>query len=185
MKVWINLLPEEKKKIVQKKHFDRFLFRQAVLFLSVAVFYLAVLGVVFFIVRENRLFTETVTSQRSTPQQESDELIRYESAFRDANMLAAQVNRFRGSRPDWTGFLLRLDRLVPKNVYMGSITTKENRIFLSGTAATRDDFLALESSLRGDDCLADFQIPVSNLFSEKNVVFQMDFTVKPSCLIGT
>lgn len=184
MKVWINLLPEDKKKIVQRKHLDRFLFRQAVLLLSVTAFYLAVLGTVLFIVRQDRIFFGSVVAQESAPRQESDELLRYESAFRDANALASRMNLYKDSRPDWAGFLLRLDRLVPKNVYMGSIATKEGRVFLSGTAATRDDFLALESSLKGDECLADFQTPVSNLFSEKDVVFQMDFSVRPSCLIG-
>jgi len=184
MRVLLNLLPEEKKKLVRRKRFDRFLFRQSFLLLSVVVFHLAVLGSVFFIVYENRTLVEA-EGDYSGGQSDLKELALYESSFSEANDLSGQANRLQRSRPDWTGFLLRMDRIVPPHVAMSSLSTKEYRVFLSGTAETRDDFLALEDALKKDDCLSDFQIPVSNLFSEKNVDFQIDFTVKGTCLTGT
>lgn len=184
MRVSLNLLPEENKIALARKLFDRFLFRQAVLFFSVVVFYMAVLWSVYYIVHENRTFIESAEMQLANSRLESKELARYESKFRDANALSAQANGFFGSHPDWTGFLKRMDRLVPPDVSLTALTTTGSRISLSGTAKTRDDFLALESALKGDECFSDFLIPVSNLFSEKNVEFQMDFSVREQCLIG-
>jgi len=184
MRVSLNLLPEKKKEIIVRKHFDRFLFRQSLLLFSVIIFHLAVLGSVFYVVHENRLFIESSGLKYAAEQADVKELAQYEASFQNANALSLQANRFQQSRSDWTGFLRRLDRLVPPHISLGSLTTKQYRVFLSGTAETREDFLALESSLKGDECLSDFDVPVSNLFLEKNVEFQFDFTVKDTCLMG-
>ncbi|MEI7749670.1 MAG: PilN domain-containing protein [Candidatus Moraniibacteriota bacterium] len=185
MRVSLNLLPEEKKEIIRRKGFDRFLFLQAVLLFSVVVFYLLVLGGVFFIVHENRAYVESLGQGYSSDSPEAKDLSGYESEFRDANAFAAQANRFGRVRPDWSGFLVRMDRLIPPHVSFSSLSTKGYQVFVSGVAATRDDFLTLETSLKGDECFSDFQVPVSNLFSEKNVDFQFDFTIRENCLIGT
>lgn len=184
MKVSLNLLPEEKKRLVRRKRFDRFLFRQAFLFLSVVIFYLAVLGSVFFIVHESRTLIENGGTGYSADRTETERLALYESEFSRANDLAGRANRFQKAHPDWTGILLRMDGIVPPGVGLSSFSTKEYRTFLSGTAETRDDFLAFEEALKKEKCLSDFQIPVSNLFLEKNVDFQIDFTVNESCLMG-
>jgi Tfp pilus assembly protein PilN len=185
MKISLNLLPEQKKEIIQRKRLERFLLLQSFLFLSIVAFYLIVLGGVFFILHENRLFIEAAGEKATAEQSDLQELSRYESVFRDANALATAANRFQRSRSDWTGFLFRLDRLIPPHILLTSLSTKQYQVFLSGTADTRDDFLALETSLKVDACLSDFNVPVSNLFLEKNVEFQFDFTVKNTCLMGT
>ncbi|NTW15636.1 MAG: hypothetical protein HGA38_04715 [Candidatus Moranbacteria bacterium] len=185
MKVSLNLLPEEKKALLRRRILDRFLFRQSLYLLGVVGFYLALLGGVFLIVRENRFLVESIEREYSGNDAGIREVSRYTSEFREANALAAQAARFQKTRPDWAGFLARLERSTPNHISFDSITTKEYRIFLSGVAATRDDFLAFESALKSESCFSDFEIPVSNLFSEKNVEFQVDFTVKDTCLQGS
>ncbi len=182
MKVWLNLLPRDKKDLVERKRFDRFLFRQAVLFTTVVLFYLSILFGIFLMVRQDRVLTESAYRESADLSVESRELSRFEESFREANGISDRVNGFTDSHPEWSGFLSRLNTLVPRNVILTSLTTNEYRIFVSGEASTREDFLAFESSLKGDDCLSGFETPVSNLFSEKNVVFQIDFTVRPDCL---
>lgn len=184
MKVSLNLLPAEKKLLVRRKTFDRFLLRQASYLLAVTTFFLGMLGGVFLIARENRALIEHAEREYSGSDAGVRELSRFASGFREANALAARADRFMRTRPDWTGFLVRMDRIVPPRVSLGSVSTKEYRVFVSGTAETRDDFLAFESALRSEDCFSDFQVPVSNLFSETDVEFQVDFTVKDTCLQG-
>jgi hypothetical protein len=184
MKVSLNLLPEDNKRIIGQRRFDRFLFRQAVLLFSVVLFYFAVLWSVFSIIHENRSFIESTEVAAAGGRSESKELAAFEAKFREANALAAQANRFLGSRPDWTRFLVRMDRLVPPNISLNALTTKEARVSIAGSAVTREDFLKFESALKGDECFSDFVVPISNLFSEKNVDFQVDFSVRESCLLG-
>ncbi|NTW75739.1 MAG: hypothetical protein HGB34_02450 [Candidatus Moranbacteria bacterium] len=184
MKVLLNLLPEENKVIIRRNRFDRFLFRQSVMLISVVVFYLGVLWSVFLIVHENRKFIESAGRTSEIVRSEVVELSAFETKFREANMIAGQANRFLESSPNWAGFLVRMDRLVPPDVSLNAMTTRGFRISLSGMAKTREDFLAFESALKRDECLVGFVIPVSNLFSETNVEFQMDFSVSEECLIG-
>lgn len=184
MKVLLNLLPEENKLIVRRKHFDRFLFRQSVMLISVVVFYLGVLWSVFLIVHENRKFIESAGRTSQLVRSEAAELSAFETKFREANMVAGQANGFLESGPDWASFLVRMERLVPQGVSLSALATKGNRVSLSGSAKTREDFLVFESALKRDPCLTGFVIPVSNLFSEANVEFQLDFSVSEECLIG-
>jgi hypothetical protein len=55
---------------------------------------------------------------------------------------------------------------------------------LVGTADTRDTFLALQRNLQENSCFEAVNTPLSNLFSETNVQFEIDFIVKPECLRG-
>jgi Tfp pilus assembly protein PilN len=184
MKVSLNLLPEENKAVLSRKCLDRFLLWQALLVFSTVAFYVVVLWSVYYIVHDNRTFVESTEIQSTGTNSESKEIAEYESRFRNANVLSKQASRFLDSHPNWTEFLLRMDRLVPPNVSLSALVTRESRVSLSGSAKTRDDFLLFESALKEDACFSNFLVPISNLFMEKNVEFQIDFSVRESCLIG-
>lgn len=185
MRVLLNLLPEEGRAIIRRKYYARFFFWQSLLLLSIEIFYLAVLGGIFLVMRENRSLAEEAAADRARTQVEAKTLESYESTFRDANRLADQSNRFDREHLRWTELLLRLDRIVPDRVALVSLSTKDYRVFVVGMAEQRDDFLELEKRLKEDTCFSDYKAPVTNLFSEKDVEFQVDFSIRPECLKGT
>jgi hypothetical protein len=43
----------------------------------------------------------------------------------------------------------------------------------------------MQENIKQNSCLEALNTPLSNLFSETNVQFQIDFTVKQECLRGT
>jgi hypothetical protein len=55
-------------------------------------------------------------------------------------------------------------------------------VLLSGQAATRDDILALEKKLKESACVKNVNVPLSNLFSQENIDFQIDFEMQKECL---
>lgn len=182
MKVLLNLLPEEGRVLIRRAYYARAFFWQSLVLFSIMIFYLLMLTGVFFIVREDRILSAQAEADRAKSQVELRELESYEAKFREANRLSAQANAFDREHIYWTELMARLDRIVPQNIMITNLTTKNYQIFIAGLAKNRDDFLELEKRLKEDSCFTDFQAPVNNLFSEKNVIFQIDFSIKSECI---
>ncbi len=182
MRVLLNLLPEEGRAVIRRKYYARFFFWQSMLLLSIEVFYLVILGGVFLVVREKHAIAAEAEAERARTQVEAKALASYESKFRDANRLSDQSNRFDREHIGWTELLRRLDRIVPDGVAIVSLSTKDYQVFVVGMAEEREDFLEMEKRLKEESCFPDIKAPVTNLFSEKNVEFQIDFSVKPECI---
>ncbi len=184
MRVLLNLLPEEGRIRIRRRYYNRFFFWQSLFLLLIVVFYLFLLGSIFYLLHENRLSVERAEADRTATQTEAKELSAYEEKFREVNRIAEQANRFDREHLLWTEFFVRFDRLVPKNIAFTNLSTKDYQVFIAGRALSRDDFLELEKRLRSEECFTDFKVPVSNLFSEKDVDFQIDFSVKETCIKG-
>ena len=184
MRVLLNLLPEEGRRRIRREYYNRFLFWQSIFIFSIEIFYVCLLGGIFVILHENRMTIEQAEEARAATYTEAKELGAYEEKFREVNRAVEQSNRFDREHLRWTELFTRLDRLVPERVALTGLSTKDYRVSVSGWAAARDDFLELERRLKGDDCFSEFTAPVSNLFSEKSVDFQVDFSVKKECIKG-
>ena len=53
---------------------------------------------------------------------------------------------------------------------------------LSGIAGTREDLLLFEQQLKSSACVEKVDVPLSNLFSQKNLEFQIEFSITLECL---
>lgn len=184
MRVLLNLLPEEGRAQIRMRYYNRFFFWQSLFLFMITVFYLCLLGSIYFVLNENLLFAERADMDKTAIRVEAKELRAYEEKFREANRIAEQANRFDRGHLHWTELFVHLDGLVPENVAFTSLSTKDYRVFIAGRALSRGDFLELEKRLKSEECFTDFRNPVSNLFSEKDVDFQIDFSVKEACIKG-
>lgn len=182
MKVLLNLLPEEHRSTIRRRYYDRFFFRQSVIVFGIGVFYLLMLGSVFVIVRENRLSTERISREEMQSEVGRAELARFEASFSDSNQAVSRALSFYREHTDWTNVLLSLDRAVPEKVTLSELSTKDYKVFLAGTAETREDFLEFERRLKDEACFSEVEAPVSNLFSREDVDFQIDLSLDGGCL---
>lgn len=182
MKVLLNLLPEKHREGIRRKYYGRFFFRQAVIILGIECFYILMLGGVFLIARENRIAMESFGIEQSRSEIGIAELGRYEETFAGMNDVVDRSLLFYREHLSWSDFLVSLERTIPAEVTLSTLSTKDYRVFLAGTADTRDDFLEFERLLKENPCLSDVSAPVSNLFSKDNVDFQVDFSVNRDCV---
>ena len=53
---------------------------------------------------------------------------------------------------------------------------------LLGIAGTREDLLLFEQQLKSSACVEKVDVPLSNLFSQKNLEFQIEFSITLECL---
>lgn len=182
MKILLNLLQEEKRRDIRKKIYQRFFLWQFILVFVLAVFYLSILASIYFILDFQLQGLESMGRQYDMAHSEQKKLDEYRKKFKETNALAETVNKIEKNHLSFTRIFVLLDEVLPESIALESLTTKEYTVLLSGRAATRDDLLSFEARLQASACVKNVDMPLNNLFSEKNVDFQMDFEMSKECL---
>lgn len=181
MQIYLDLLPEDRKVELKKKKLFRAVIFQEVKLLVPVVFFATVLAVINFNLKTQFEIAMSSRSQNDS-QEQYQEMKIYEEKFREINQKVTTFSNFQGKHLHWSKFFLEFTRLVPQNVYLNSLTTKDYQISLSGKAKNRDDLLAFQEKLKSSQCFSGVEVPLSNLVSKQDVVFQIDLNVKPECL---
>jgi|SRR6185369_5322345 len=184
MKTLLNLLPEEKKELVQSRLRFRFFLWQLFLFLLLELFYFAILVAMYFILDFQNITLQAALGKNSEVSELSQErkLSAFENKFQEVNTAVDQTSRIANFHLEFTKLFLLLDKLVPDGVTVDTLSTKEYAVSLSGKAATRENLLEFDDNMKHSECAEDVNVPLSNLFSQEDIVFQVDFKIKPECL---
>jgi Tfp pilus assembly protein PilN len=181
MKIYLDLLPEEKKKEIRKRKLFLKIIREEILF-SVPIFaFFAILATINFSLAIKSQATENSFNSGNS-QKEYQELKSYEKKFSDINSKLPNIYKIQKSHLNWLGVFYKISDVTPKNVYISDLTTSDYKISLAGKAKTREDFLAFQANVKSNDCFSDVNVPLSSLVSKENVEFQIDFSVKVDCL---
>lgn len=182
MKTLLNLLPEENKKNIQRKLHFRFFLWQLFLVCTLEVFYLSILASIYLILNFQLQSLQAVGQQGDTAYTDQRTLNVYQEKFKSTNAAVEVVGKIERSHFSFTQVFLLLDTLLPKGIAINLLATNNYKIMLSGRAATRDDILAFESRLKETACVKDVNVPLSNLFSQENIDFEIDFEMQKECL---
>ena len=182
MKTLLNLLPERKKKDIQSRLHFRFFLWQLFLVFSLEIFYLIILVSIYFILDYQLESLQKTGEQYDAAFAEQQTLDAYQKKFKATNAVAEEVGKIERNHFSFTRIFSLLDSVLPESVAIEHLTTKEYAVMLSGQAATRDDLLTFDARLKESACVKSVTIPISNLFSQDNVEFQMDFEIKAECL---
>lgn len=184
MKILLNVLPEEKKESLVRKFRSRFFLWQTTLLLILELYYVIALGGMYMILNyQSRSAAEALVAFDQY-NEEAKKLVTYQDEFKTVNAVTENVSRYQKFHFHWTSLFYLLDELTPKGVVIIELLTKDYTISISGQAETRDQFLEFESALKSADCVSDVRVPISNLFSQKEIDFQIDFKMKKECLMN-
>ena len=181
MKIYLNLLPEEKKRKVKRRKIFWLIIRQETLFLFAVVFLIAFLLSTNFILKIQSDGVDSANTPEQS-QQSYNDIKTYEDKFKETNEKTAAFLKIAKSHLYWSGVLDRLSNVAPDGVSISSLVTKNYQISLAGRAKNRDDLLKFQENIGKDDCFSDINAPLSNFVTKENVDFQIDFKVKQDCL---
>lgn len=182
MKTLLNLLPEENKKNILRKTHARFFLWQLFLLFALEIFYVSIL-ISTFIVLDFQLQNLKGAGQRVNAEHSSQvTLDTYQKKFKETNTAVETVGKIEENHFFFTQAFLLLDTLVPNGIIIDHLTTKNYTILLTGKASKREDLLAFDAKLKESSCTENINVPISNLFSQENIDFQVDFGIKKECL---
>lgn len=175
---FLNLLPLERR----RSYDEHILFLSIRRFaISLGVFLLILTGVLF----ASTIFLEQkVTEQQKHTQEVEAQLSKLSGAsldqqIRDFNAILNKANTVQTSYIQWTPVLYDILSLIPKGVVLSDLEMdgKLKTISFSGTAATRDDLLALQNALSHSSRFSNLTSPISNLLQRENILFEMHATL--------
>lgn len=182
MRILLNLLPEERKTALAVRFFSRFFLWQTALVLLLVAFYISILGGIYFLLRHEAIANREILSSFDQFDVETRRLLEYQEAFKRTNTATDDLSRYFSRHLEWGKLFRLLEELTPTGVVHSSLYTKDYTVSLVGQAETREQFLAFETALKESDCVSDVKVPLSNLFSQKELDFQIDFNIRSECL---
>ncbi len=184
MKTLLNLLPEGKKESIQGRLRSRFLLWQLFLLFLLEIFYLTILICTYLVLEfQLRSLSAIENDTLASSQSEVTRLNAYEKKFDETNQIVNVIGAIDRSHHYFSKVFLLIDPLLPDGIAITHLATKEYTVSLSGRAQTREQLLQLDENLKNmGSCIENVMVPLQNLFSQEDIDFQVDFTIKPDCL---
>lgn len=181
MKIKLNLLSEAKKNEIRQKKRYRLIVWQEVIVVSLIIFYVGILGSISMMLAFQLQKLESNNASQSQ-EQSFLEINAAEKKFKDVNKKVSTLIALQQEHTIWSSLFLSLDTLTPEGVLLEKLVTTNQRISFSGKASTRDILLQFQDKLNQSDCFQNAKIPLSDLFIQENVDFQLDVEIKKECL---
>jgi Tfp pilus assembly protein PilN len=181
MKIYIDLLPEERKNEIKRKKLLRLIVKQEVLFLfPLLVLIVIMLDIYWVLGIQRNSMIETGSLEQN--QGKYKELSEYEDKFKEINTTTAILNKLQQSHLSWSNLIEVITKATPDGVYLTDFANKDYQIFLTGKAKNRESLIAYKEALIASGCADNVNVPLSNLVNKTDVDFQLDFMVKQECI---
>lgn len=183
MRIYLNLLPDNRKKDLSRKIRLKNIVKQEVLFLLPIVLFVGILLSINLVleVQNNGIASVLATTDSQNNYQD---LKLYEEGFKRVNTKVANINKLQSGHLRWSGPLDLLIKSVPEGIYFTDLSTNGYKFLLAGKANERESLIEFQENISGAECFENVNVPLSNLVSRDNIDFQMDFDVKRECLIN-
>lgn len=181
MEIKLNLLSEAKKNEVRKKKRYRLVVWQEIIVVSLLLFYGLILGGIVYM-HSFQIKNLSIASVSQTQEQAFQEVDSAEKKFKEVNTLVASLQKFQKEHTVWSRVLFALNEASLEGVALEKIATTNQKVSLQGVAQTRDKLLEFKERLNASSCFQNATLPLSDLFTQEDVDFQIDVEVKQDCL---
>lgn len=183
MKIYLDLLPgDRRKRLSRKRNFRVIVEQEFLLFFPIAVFVIIMANVYLLLKIQNENIT--ISGEQQFSQGKYQELNEYENEITRANRDVENIRKIQSGHLSWSGVFFEFEKIVPQGIKVEEISTKDYKIFIVGKAEMRENLVKLKDGLEGNDCFSEANMPLSNLASKENIEFQLDFSVSRDCLIS-
>lgn len=182
MKIYLDLLPQEKKNELRRNKIFHKILREEALFLLPAIVAIVILANIFYLLKLQ--LNTAGTSQMASMSQDKVQLLRtYEDKFAKTNDAVADLAKIQNQHLHWESLFEELNRVVPAGITITDISTKNYQVFFLGKAKVRDNLLEFKNNLINDQCFQSVNVPLSDLVTKEDIDFQMDLLVSKDCLL--
>lgn len=183
MRIYLDLLPEDRKKRIARNKNFRIMIEQGFFLLFPVFVYMIILSNVLLILSMKKESIELENFKQSS-QAKYQELDEYEKEIISMNSLVDEISKIQKKHLYWTDVLSELEKSTPAGMTITDLTTKDYRIMLAGRAKTRESLVDFKEKMNSGGCFENLNVPLSNLVDKENIAFQVDFSVKKECLVG-
>lgn len=181
MKIYLDLLPEERKNEIKRKKLFRLIIKQEILFLFPLLVLIVIMLDIYWVLGIQRSsMIETGSLEQN--QGKYKELNEYEDKFKEINTTTAILSKLQQNHLNWSSLIELITNVTPEGIYLSDFTNKDYQILLTGKAKNRESLIAYKDALVASGCADNVNVPLSNLVNKSDVDFQLDFIVKQECI---
>jgi Tfp pilus assembly protein PilN len=180
MKIYIDLLPRERKQEMKKSKIFRTIIRQEIRLLIPLFFFMVVLAAINFNLGIQAEAIEKASSF-SQNQKEYQDLKLFEDSFKEVNAKTSFASNLQQGHIYWSNIFQELENVIPEGVYLTDVSNRDYQLVIAGKAKTRDNLLEFQDNIKNSECFMNINMPLSNLVNKEDIVFQMDFAIKKEC----
>ncbi len=181
MKIKLNLISEQQKKVIRETKKMRMVFKLGAELLGILlVFFILLLNINYVLKTDLSLAVENFN--KKSLDEKYAEMERYDSEIKQINSEIADIENIQREQTYWSRLLFKLSDILGPDIALTNLSTKNLTIFLVGKAKTRDALVLLKGDLEKEECFFDVKLPLSNLVSKDDAVFQMEFSLKEECV---
>jgi hypothetical protein len=181
MKIYLDLLPQERKdELKRKKTFSAILSRE-MLFLFPVIVFIVILANIYLVLGIQKDNTATAGNGLQS-QGDYKQLHEYEDKFKQTNDLATFLSHAASQHIHWSRLISKISDIAGDEIYLSELSTKDYQVFLLGKAKSRESLISFKDAIANSGCADSVNVPLSNLVNPSDVDFQMDFMIKQECL---
>jgi hypothetical protein len=181
MEIKINLIPPHKRQEIEKNETLKSVYRFGLLIILVgAAFYWALWNFNYILDLNLRAVSKELDS--SSDRSQFEKIKKLDGQFSEINKKLNEIDSVRKDQIYWTIFLTKLSNDAIAGIKINSLATKNYKVSLVGMAKDRDTLIAFKEKLSEGSCFSSINLPLSNLSSKTDIVFQMDFVINESCV---
>ncbi len=183
MNVALNLLPPQQKAGLRDRRKMAVLLEEGIKFCFLMLLSIGLLGGIRFTLADQVKKAEALYEEVRQGDQ-AREVAALEDDIKQANQAAAFVTRLEAEQLYWSTVFRELEGTAPEGIRLHELTTTNYRASLVGTAKDRATLLLFQERAEQNPCFEKVAVPLSNLFTQQNVSFEMDIDLKQACLKG-
>jgi hypothetical protein len=178
----LNLIPPYRKEEIKKSCRFRVALKWESELLLILILFIAGLFSINYILKINLSVSSNALDLSVRDNKQYKIIEKYDNEVKNMNSLLFSASKIQSGQLYWSKFLEKLNDKVSSGITIESVANKNYTVSLAGKADTRESLLAFKESIEKDECFESVALPLSDLVSKENVVFQMDFKVKKECL---
>ena len=181
MKILLNLLPEEKKKEIQKRKVIKLVIWQEVLIILSIVFFISIAYG-----SNLALKIQLGGLEKASLEEENlggyNRVKEYEKEFQEINEKVSFIAKIQENHFHWQVILAEFNELVTNEIELDDLISNDYEIIVNGKARTRESLVALQERVTSSECFFDVQVPLSDIVVREDIDFQLSFSINRDCL---
>ncbi|MEI8103293.1 MAG: PilN domain-containing protein [Candidatus Moraniibacteriota bacterium] len=181
MRLQINLLSPERKQQATDWQWFRFVINQCVNVGMLAVLVFGILWGIGWMLNQRLMLLDISAGDKQNVQTTKD-LEGYQKEIQAVNATTQKTITRENKQPKWSKLFEKMESLVSAEIVLDSVTNADYQVTITGQADNRDALMSFRDRLAQDGCFDDVRLPLSNLFSQEKVIFQIEVIIHTECL---
>ena len=181
MEIKINLIPPYKRHEIERNEKLKSVYRFGFLIVLVgAAFYWSLWSFNYILDLNLKAVSKELDS--SADRAQFEKIKKLDGQFVEISKKLDEVESIRKDQLYWSRFLVKLNEDTISGIKITSMGTKNYQVSMVGVAKDRDILIAFKDKLTQEPCFSSVNLPLSNLSLKKDIVFQISFAIKESCI---